>query len=82
LASFLTTSGIPTFIDARHAIAYNKIMIIDGSTLITGAFNFTKAAGKKNAVKLLIIKSKELAGIYLHSSNRHGQHSGLCEARY
>jgi phosphatidylserine/phosphatidylglycerophosphate/cardiolipin synthase-like enzyme len=64
-ASFLANSGIPTFIDARHAIAHNKIMIIDRSTVITGSFNFTRAAEEKNAENLLIIKSKELAGIYI-----------------
>ena len=40
--------GIPALIDANHAIAHNKIMIIDGA-VITGSFNFTKAAEKKNA---------------------------------
>jgi phosphatidylserine/phosphatidylglycerophosphate/cardiolipin synthase-like enzyme len=43
-ASFLANSGIPTFIDARHAIAHNKVMIIDNETVITGSFNFTRAA--------------------------------------
>ena len=36
-ASFLANSKIPTFIDERHAIAHNKIMIIDGTTVITGS---------------------------------------------
>jgi phosphatidylserine/phosphatidylglycerophosphate/cardiolipin synthase-like enzyme len=31
-------------IDSAHAIAHNKIMIIDGETVITGSFNCTKAA--------------------------------------
>jgi phosphatidylserine/phosphatidylglycerophosphate/cardiolipin synthase-like enzyme len=74
-ASFLANSGITTFIDARHAIAHNKIMIIDQSTVITGSFNFTMAAEEKNAENLLIIKSKELAGIYIGNWNRHRQHS-------
>ena len=42
---------MPTFIDAKHAIAHNKIMIIDGQTIITGSFNFTKAAEQNNAGK-------------------------------
>ncbi len=64
-ASFLANSGIPTFIDARHAIAHKKIRVIDQSTVITGSFNFTRAAEEKNAENLVIIKSKELAGIYI-----------------
>jgi len=47
-AIFLTNAGIPTFIDDRHAIAHNKIMIIDKAKVITGSFNFTKAAIDKN----------------------------------
>jgi phosphatidylserine/phosphatidylglycerophosphate/cardiolipin synthase-like enzyme len=81
-ATFLANSRIPTFIDARHAIAHNKIMIIDQSMVITGSFNFTKAAEEKNAENLLIIKPKELAAIYTGNWNRHRKHSERYEARY
>ena len=74
-ASFLTNSGIPTYIDARHAIAHNKIIIIDRAVVITGSFNFTKAAEEKNAENLLIIRSKELAKPYLENWQRHREHS-------
>jgi len=40
-AEFTARAGIPTTIDARHAIAHNKIMILDRDTVITGSFNFT-----------------------------------------
>ena len=63
-ATFLANSGIPTYIDSKHAIAHNKIMVIDKETVITGSFNFTKAAEEKNAENLLILKSKELAVEY------------------
>jgi hypothetical protein len=39
-----------TKIDGPHAIAHNKIMIIDEEIVITGSFNFTEAAGEKNEV--------------------------------
>jgi phosphatidylserine/phosphatidylglycerophosphate/cardiolipin synthase-like enzyme len=74
-ATFLSNAGIPTFIDAEHAIAHNKIMIIDSSMVITGSFNFTKAAEEKNAENVLIINSKELAKIYMDNWNKHRQHS-------
>jgi phosphatidylserine/phosphatidylglycerophosphate/cardiolipin synthase-like enzyme len=57
-ATFLRNAGIPTFIDDKHAIAHNKIILIDGQTIITGSFNFTKAAEESNAENLLIIKNK------------------------
>ena len=74
-STFLTNARIPTFIDARHAIAHNKIIIIDQSVVITGSFNFTKAAEDKNAENLLIIRSKELARPYLDNWRRHRDHS-------
>jgi len=72
---FTFNMGIPTFIDAEHAIAHNKIMIIDKETVITGSFNFTKAAEGKNAENLLILKSKELAKVYIDNWNKHKIHS-------
>ena len=74
-ATFLANSGIPTFIDSKHAIAHNKIMIIDKAIVITGSFNFTKAAEEKNAENLLIIKSRKMAEIYIDNWYRHKEHS-------
>jgi phosphatidylserine/phosphatidylglycerophosphate/cardiolipin synthase-like enzyme len=74
-ATFFTNAGIPTYIDARHAIAHNKIILIDRTVVITGSFNFTKAAEEKNAENLLIIRSKELAKPYLENWQRHREHS-------
>jgi phosphatidylserine/phosphatidylglycerophosphate/cardiolipin synthase-like enzyme len=81
-ATFLANSRIPTYIDAKHAIAHNKIIIIDKATVITGSFNFTKAAEEKNAENLLIIRSKELAGIYIENWYKHKEHSERYQARY
>jgi phosphatidylserine/phosphatidylglycerophosphate/cardiolipin synthase-like enzyme len=54
-ATFLANAEIPIFIDDKHAIAHNKIMIIDRAVVITRSFNFTRAAEQKNAENLLII---------------------------
>lgn len=81
-ADFVVHSGIPTYIDAKHAIAHNKIMIIDGATLITGSFNFTKAAEEKNAENLLIIKGDAgLVNKYLANFKAHLEHSERYEGR-
>jgi len=74
-ATFLANSEIPTFIDAAHAIAHNKVMILDGKMVITGSYNFTKAAEEKNAENLLIIQSVELAKIYSENWQNHLKHS-------
>ena len=74
-ADFLVNSGIPTWIDNKHAIAHNKIMIIDGRTVITGSFNFTKAAEEKNAENLLVIHDRDLAQKYIENWKEHAKHS-------
>ncbi len=75
-ADFIAHAGIPTYIDSSHALAHNKIMIIDRSTLVTGSFNFTKAAEEKNAENLLIIKgNKALVDRYIQNFNEHRRHS-------
>jgi len=63
-ATFLAHAGIPVWIDAQHAIAHNKVMIIDGNTILTGSFNFTKAAEQQNAENLVTIRDAALAEQY------------------
>ncbi|NBV32596.1 MAG: phospholipase D family protein [Proteobacteria bacterium] len=74
-ADFLLNARIPTYIDAKHAIAHNKVMIIDGQTVLTGSFNFTKAAEESNAENLLILRSPQLAAQYSRSLLEHREHS-------
>jgi phosphatidylserine/phosphatidylglycerophosphate/cardiolipin synthase-like enzyme len=80
-ATFLVNAGILTYIDDKHAIAHNKIMIIDNEIVITGSFNFTKAAEDKNAENVLVIKSKELAKVYIDNWYKHKDHSEKYEGR-
>ena len=74
-ADFLRNSGIPTLIDAQHAIAHNKIIIIDAYLLLTGSFNFTRAAEEHNAENLLLINDPVLAQQYIANWHAHEQHS-------
>jgi phosphatidylserine/phosphatidylglycerophosphate/cardiolipin synthase-like enzyme len=78
-ADFLKNSGIPTLIDAQHAIAHNKIMILDDSIVLTGSFNFTRAAEEHNAENLLVINDPVLAKAYLENWHAHEQHSEAYE---
>ena len=81
-ATFLANSGIPTYIDESHAIAHNKIMIIDRATVITGSFNFTKAAEERNAENILVLNSPQLAKIYIENWSNHREHSERYQGRY
>jgi phosphatidylserine/phosphatidylglycerophosphate/cardiolipin synthase-like enzyme len=80
-ADFLRNSGITPKVDATHAIAHNKVMVIDQRTVITGSFNFTKAAEDKNAENLLVISDTQLAAQYLKNWRTHAEHSEAYEGR-
>src|SRR2546426_4050002 len=75
-ATFLVNAGIQTLIDDQHAIAHNKVMVIDSAAVITGSFNFTKAAEEKNAENMLVIKdAPELVKAYEANIRMHAGHS-------
>ncbi len=74
-ADFVAHAGIATFIDTKHAIAHNKIMVIDGAVVLTGSFNFTKAAEESNAENLLVIRDPKLADRYLANWRAHQLHA-------
>jgi phosphatidylserine/phosphatidylglycerophosphate/cardiolipin synthase-like enzyme len=80
-ADFVQHAGIPIWIDAKHQIAHNKIMVIDGATIITGSFNFTRAADEHNAENLLVIRSSELATKYSDNWKAHLEHSDKYEGK-
>jgi phosphatidylserine/phosphatidylglycerophosphate/cardiolipin synthase-like enzyme len=74
-ADFLANQGVPVLIDANHAIAHNKIIVVDGELVLTGSFNFTNGAQEKNAENLLIIRDSTLAAQYTQNWETHRQHS-------
>ena len=80
-ADFIAHAGIRTLIDSQHAIAHNKIMIIDGQTIITGSFNFTKAAEEHNAENMLVIHHSVLAQRYIENWTVHEGHSQVYVGR-
>jgi phosphatidylserine/phosphatidylglycerophosphate/cardiolipin synthase-like enzyme len=72
----LLEHGLKPLIDSHHAIAHNKIMVIDGKTVITGSFNFTHQAEHENAENLLVLKGfPELARQYLGNFEAHKSHA-------
>jgi phosphatidylserine/phosphatidylglycerophosphate/cardiolipin synthase-like enzyme len=71
-ADLISLSGIPTFVDSAYHIAHDKVMVIDGSKVITGSFNFTKSAEDFNAENLLVISNDPpLADQYVSSWKKH-----------
>jgi len=55
----LVEAGVPVFYDApAKGKAHDKVMIIDGETVITGSFNFTLSAEENNAENMLVIRGR------------------------
>lgn len=74
-ATYLFNHGIDVWTDARHPIAHNKVIVIDGQTVITGSFNFTKQA-ESNAENLLIFSGhQDIADQYEKNFEEHLSHS-------
>jgi HKD family nuclease len=50
-------TGIDVRVSTNPALMHHKVMIIDGSTVITGSFNFSKNAQESNNENMLVIKN-------------------------
>lgn len=63
----LVNANVSVRIDKVLGIAHNKVIIIDEQKVITGSFNFTNAADKRNAENVIIINNKSVAKEYLNN---------------
>lgn len=60
----LITKNIPVLIDGNQALLHSKVFIIDGKTVITGSYNFSKNAELRNNENTLIIYSAKVSSFY------------------
>lgn len=68
--------GVRIYFDAEHDTSNNKIAIVDSNTVITGSYNFTKAAEEKNAENILILKGGgDVIESYVENFDRHLEHA-------
>ncbi|HTU23180.1 MAG TPA: phospholipase D family protein [Gemmataceae bacterium] len=79
---FFLEQGLVPLIDPQHAIAHNKVMVLDNRTLLTGSFNFTQHAESDNAENLLVIKGHpELVRAYKENFHAHKSHARPAEIK-
>ena len=75
-ARILARAGVPVSLDARHATAHNKVILIDERTLLVGSFDFTQIAEDGNADNLLVIRDQpQLQSAYEDNFREHLSHS-------
>ena len=53
----LVAAGIPCYVDQTYRIFHHKTMVIDGSSIENGSFNYTVSADKSNAENALYLKN-------------------------
>ena len=72
----LRRDGVRVYFDREHDTANNKIAIVDSRAVITGSYNFTKAAEDKNAENILILKNADdVIDSYIENFERHLEHA-------
>ena len=67
-------AALPVKFDGAHAIAHNKVMVIDASVVVTGSYNFTNSADTRNAENILVLRSPDLAKSYHENWQTHWAH--------
>lgn len=67
VAEDLEHTGIIVYYDKMPGIAHNKVIILDEKKVITGSFNFTNAADRKNAENVVMIENNEIARQYIRN---------------
>src|SRR6185295_5843122 len=74
--AYLSKTGLPVWRDGQHKDTHDKVMLIDGRTIITGSFNFTDQSEDVNSENVLIIRNKpKLFATYLENFEMHLGHS-------
>ena len=63
--SLVAGAGIPIRTNDRYAILHDKVIIVDGHTVETGSFNYTRAGARKNSENVLVLREMpEIASRY------------------
>lgn len=75
LIPLMMENDIDVKIDAAHNIAHSKIMLIDDKDILSGSFNFSKAAENSNSENCLHIIDRKTMIAYEDNWRRHLEHS-------
>jgi phosphatidylserine/phosphatidylglycerophosphate/cardiolipin synthase-like enzyme len=78
MVAAMAAAGIVVWVETKYQNAHNKVIIIDADSadvaVITGSYNFTWTAQRKNAENILIVrKNHALAERYVSNWERHRQ---------
>jgi phosphatidylserine/phosphatidylglycerophosphate/cardiolipin synthase-like enzyme len=57
----LQAAGVDVRLDGNEGLLHHKVIVVDGSTVITGSYNFSRSAETTNDENVLIIHSRTVA---------------------
>ena len=63
-------AGLDVYIDGNSGQMHHKVMIVDGSIVIVGSYNFTNSAETRNDENLLVIYNDQIAAQFLEEFKR------------
>jgi phosphatidylserine/phosphatidylglycerophosphate/cardiolipin synthase-like enzyme len=66
----LAAAGLDVRLDGNEYSMHHKVFIIDGETVITGSYNFSRSAEQRNDENVLIIRNPAVAARYLNEFER------------
>ncbi len=66
----MNLEGVPVKLDRNRYIMHHKVIIIDDHIVITGSYNMSKNAARKNDENILIIDNRKIAKKYTREFNR------------
>lgn len=65
----MKVTGIPVKTDSNRYAMHHKVIIIDDKRLITGSYNFSKNAARRNDENCIMIDNDEIASLYVKEFN-------------
>lgn len=81
--TYLANNNVPVKLDGNYPIFHHKFMIIDGTSLETGSFNYSAAAASKNAENVLVLWNvPALAATYEKEWQQLWNEAHLIQANY
>jgi len=63
-SAYLVENGLEVWFDSVSGLMHNKFAVIDRRLVITGSYNWTEGAERRNFENLLIVRSASLAARY------------------
>jgi phosphatidylserine/phosphatidylglycerophosphate/cardiolipin synthase-like enzyme len=75
MAGVVRNGNVPVYIDAKHPIMHDKLIMVDGKSFETGSFNYTASAEHGNAENCLIEQDSTKTKLYEANFDLHKAHS-------